>query len=835
MVFAAQAGQTVSPVDQGIVKTQDHSNESDCLPACAVESGPSPFSLPADTWAGIKAQLRKDRYRAHARDDGSFVSSNPAHGWRINYEKDGTTMLRPAGQEHEPYYIAFRLNSVGYGNGEAVQFPLRISNDDERLSYHWSDNVTEYWINSEEMLEQWFQIQQRPEKGGPGGPLEVSMQLETDLNASLVDDDITLSRGTHTRITYNKLVAWDSTGRELAASMQLQGSSLSLLIDDEAAIYPLTIDPGISQEAFVKASNTDDYDQFGVSVAMSGNTLVVGAYDEASNATGVDGDQSDNSLDGAGAVYVYVRNGDTWSQQAYIKASNPDVDDHFGQSVAISGDTLVVGAFGEDSKATGIGGNQDDDTVGSAGAVYVFTRSGTDWSQQAYIKASNTAEFQRFGTSLAISGETLAVGAPGDSLNTGAVYVFTRNVTTWSQQAVIKASNAEERDFFGNAVALFGDTLAVGATGEDSNATGVGGDQSNNSQGTTNAGAVYVFTRSNNAWSQKAYIKASNTGYNDEFGVSIAISADFLVIGASGEDSNGKGIDGSQNTKTSGGSGAVYVFQGSGASWSQVTYIKASNADESDNFGNALALSGNRLLVGARLEDSKATGQDGNQNSNLLNHNAGAAYVFVHDGESWSQQSYLKASNTYREAFFAGAVTISGDYLAVGATRDNSAATGINGDESYKPAGYRSGAAYAFIAKDADLSITKTDGQDELLPGEAITYVITVTNNGPDNVVGARVEDSLPAELGNASWKCIPAAGASCTAQGVGDISDTVDLEAGASLVYELTASTAPDFAGTISTTASVTAPAAVYDADQNNNSSTDISGVTLIFENSFE
>ena len=249
-----------------------------------------------------------------------------------------------------------------------------------------------------------------------------------------------------------------------------------------------------AQQAYIKASNTGGGDQFGYSIALSGDTLAVGAYREDSNATGIDGDENDNSLADAGAVYVFIRNGTVWSQQAYIKASNTGSGDRFGISLALSGDTLAVGAYREQSNATGINGDESDNSLTEAGAVYVFTRSGTVWSQQAYIKASNTGSGDAFGSSVALSGDTLAVGATGEASdgssqndnslsNAGAVYVFTRSGTAWSQQAYLKASNPDSDDSFGYSVALYGDTLAVGADREASNATGIGGDQNNNSAG----------------------------------------------------------------------------------------------------------------------------------------------------------------------------------------------------------------------------------------------------------------------------------------------------------------------------------------------------------------
>ena len=241
-------------------------------------------------------------------------------------------------------------------------------------------------------------------------------------------------------------------------------------------------------------------------MAVAGDTVVVGARFEDSNATGVNGDGTDNSANAAGAAYVFTRSGATWSQQAYLKASNTEVGDEFGVSVAVAGDTVVVGANGEDSNATGVGGNEADNNAPTAGAAYVFTRSGATWSQQAYLKASNT-------------------GA-GDG--------------------------------FGNSVAVSGDTVVVGANGEDSNATGVGGNEADNNAPT--AGAAYVFTRSGATWSQQAYLKASNTGMSDQFGYSVAVAGDTVVVGANLEDSNATGVNGDGTDNSANAAGAAYLF-----------------------------------------------------------------------------------------------------------------------------------------------------------------------------------------------------------------------------------------------------------------------------------
>jgi hypothetical protein len=472
---------------------------------------------------------------------------------------------------------------------------------------------------------------------------------------------------------------------------------------------------------YFKASNTGAGDFFGFSLAVSGdgNTLAVGAIGEASNATGIDGNQADNSTTDAGAVYVFTRAGGSWSQQAYVKASNTGTNDQFGASLALSGDgdTLAVGAIGEASNATGIDGNQADNSANSAGAVYVFTRAGGSWSQQAYVKASNTEAGDQFCLRLALSGDgnTLAVGAIGEDSNAtgiggnqadnslsiaGAVYVFTRAGAAWSQQAYVKASNTETGDLFGASLALSGDgnTLAVGAVGEDSNATGIGGNQADNS--TTDAGAVYVLTRSGAAWSQQAYVKASNTDGGDSFGTMLALSGDgnTLAVTTSSEDSNATGIDGNQADNTSTDAGAAYVFTRAGAAWSQQAYVKASNTGTDDQFGRSLALSGdgNTLAVGAAFEDSNATGIGGNQADNSLI-SAGAVYVFTRSGAAWSQQAYVKASNTADFDQFGDSLALSGDgnTLAVGALFEDSNAIGIGGNQADDSAG-SAGAVYLY-------------------------------------------------------------------------------------------------------------------------------------------
>jgi hypothetical protein len=491
-----------------------------------------------------------------------------------------------------------------------------------------------------------------------------------------------------------------------------------------AKTYQLVFDRGgsvLEQAVYGKASNAEAYDYFGYSVALSGDTLAVGAFHESSGATGVNpaNGQDDNSVGESGAVYVFVRTGTTWAQQAYIKASNPGTNDRFGDSVALSGDTLAVGAYHEASGAIGVNpaNGQDDNSVGDSGAVYVFVRAGTTWTQQAYLKASNTGIDDEFGYSVALSGDTLAVGANGEAsgatgvnppsgqadnsaFRAGATYLFVRTGITWTQQAYLKASNTGAGDEFGYSVALSGDTLAVGAPGEASGATGVNPATGQADNSTTYAGAVYVFARTGTTWTQQAYLKASNTGTNDSFGHSVALSGDTLAVGALGEASEATGVNppSGQADNSATEAGAVYVFVRTGTTWTQQAYLKASNTGASDAFGNSVALSGDTLAVGAYGEAGGATGINPvNGQADNSARDAGAVYVFVRTGTTWTQQAYLKTSNTGTNDSFGYSVALSEDTLAVGAYGEASGATGVNppSGQADNSASY-AGAVYVF-------------------------------------------------------------------------------------------------------------------------------------------
>jgi len=521
----------------------------------------------------------------------------------------------------------------------------------------------------------------------------------------------------------------------------------------------------LKQDAYIKASNAEAYDHFAcgggnqghsgnsTSISGDGNTMVIGAPYESGGAMGINGNQDDNSSYASGAVYVFIRQGGSWAQQAYVKASNTGQSDHFGASVAVSrdGNTMAVTAHWESSAATGVNGNQNDDSLKQAGAVYIFTRTGTTWAQQAYIKASNTGrkgpggdlgDGDQFGYSIALSGDgdTLAVGAISEDSaaqqvngnqmddsqqSSGAVYVYTRSGAAWAQQAYLKSATGEAGDMFGFAVALSfdGNTLVSSGFDERGSARVINGPHDNLANG---SGALYVFARRQGlglgTWTQEAYIKGSRTEATDQLGYSVAISDDGNTIasGAGDEDCLTPGINppGCENDSPPKGTaniwvGAAYVFARIGSTWTEQAFIKASNPRPYSSFGVKLGLSGdgNTLAVAAYVEDSGGQGIRGPEHQPLLivdfldpwrerqnqAEESGAVYLYTRSGTAWTQRAYIKGSNTEKGDEFGSAVAVSGDgrIIVVGAHNEDSGARGLNGNQADN-AGDDSGAAYVF-------------------------------------------------------------------------------------------------------------------------------------------
>ena len=356
----------------------------------------------------------------------------------------------------------------------------------------------------------------------------------------------------------------------------------------------------------ITASDGSSTEYFGRRCAISGDKMVVTA-------------SSDNSHQGA--AYIFTKSGTTWSEQQKLTGSglSSSTEPQFGYGADISGNYAIVGAYEEDTDGT------------NAGGAYIFNFSGGTWTQQARIVSSDIAAGDVFGYAVGIDGDYAIVGAqsadPGGSSNAGASYIFKRSGTSWTQQVKLTASDAAAGDDFGRDVAIKGDYVIVGCySGE----------------------AAYIFKKDTGAetWTQKAILTASDAGGTDYFADNVSMSGDYVIVGAKANDSS---------------KGAAYIFmKDTGAeTWTQQAKLIASDAANSDQFGWSVSIDGDLAIVGSSNDD------DGGSSS-------GSAYVFARDGTNWSQQVKLTASDAAASDVFGNSVAIDGDFVVVGARGDAS-------------------------------------------------------------------------------------------------------------------------------------------------------------------
>jgi len=550
------------------------------------------------------------------------------------------------------------------------------------------------------------------------------------------------------------------------------------------------------------ASDAGPGDLFGYSVSVSGDTVVVGAY-------------GDSPPVSAGSAYVLVRSGTSWTEQQKLLPVDTEALDYFGSSVSVSGDTVVVGAPRDDA---GINGKD-------RGSAYVFVRSGSTWMEQQKLLASDGAASDSFGTSVSISGDTIVVGADWDSTPAGdyagSAYVFVRSGTTWTEQQKLVASDATTNDNFGHSVSISGDTIVVGQFVGDTayvfvrsgtswteqqqlvgsagggffgNSVSISGDTvvagapREDTAGGEDAGAAYVFVRSGTVWTEQKHILASDGATDDNFGVSVSISGDTVVVGAFLDD-----------TPSGAGSGSAYVFARVGTTWTEQQKLIGSDTASFDGFGLSVSVSGDITVVGAPFDDTPG------------GFGAGSAYVFVRAGTKWTEQQQLLAPDAASSDDFSSSVSASPDIVVVGTPYDDT------------PNAPDTGSVHVFRALEADLGVTKTDGQTTAVPGDPLTYTIVASNAGPDAVTDAIVTDLLPGTLLAATWTCSPSAGSACTASGSGSINDAVTLPVGGIVTYTVTGTVASGATGSISNMVTVTVPASTGDPDPANDSATDM------------
>lgn len=376
-----------------------------------------------------------------------------------------------------------------------------------------------------------------------------------------------------------------------------------------------------------------------------------------------------------------------WQHASQKRASNPDPNDRFGETLAVSADgtTMVVGAIGESSPATRIDGPSHNDSQGEgagSGAAYVFAKEGGAWIQQAYVKPSDSASGARFGSAVALSadGNTMLVSASrtevvvNGNVVTAArarAFVFARSGSAWRELQILRG-NASEKDSFGRALAVSGDgsVLAVGASGA--------------------GGMVYVYQRAADGFEPRSQVTLARS---NTLGAAVALSHDgaTLLVGDPSDDSAGRGVGAAPGDDGVLASGAVTLFSWDGAAYLPTTFIKASNAASGARFGQTVAVSAdaNRFVVGAHRESSQTF--DGGTLTD-----SGAAYVFSREGTSW-RESFLKAPNARSDAAFGTSVAIAanGSTVLIGAPGESSNARLVDGDMTDSRAPKR-GAAYVY-------------------------------------------------------------------------------------------------------------------------------------------
>ncbi|MGH8428653.1 MAG: FG-GAP repeat protein [Gammaproteobacteria bacterium] len=558
----------------------------------------SPTETNASFHAGtaLPEALRPGLYQALARDAGPAYSIKqdgcaalPKQQLKACFSAGG---VRFAGTNAKP----LALHLAAWGRGSALHridmIKPAIAGNQARYVHN---NITEWWRVLAIGFEQGFTIAKRP--AGKGA---LTLAFAANHKASRQDAGAPNGELAFGKLRYGKFLVTDATGKVVSSTVTAKDHRILIAVNDVHATYPLTIDPLVwVQQQKLTANDGAGYDNFGYSVALDGTTALVGAIYAT---VGGDTDQ--------GAAYVFTKSGGIWSQTAKLTAADGAAGDQFGNSVALSGTTALVG---------------DDRNGGNQGAAYVFSEAGGTWSQTAKLTAADGAAGDYFGDSVALEGTTAVIGARyatvGGNQLQGAAYVFSEAGGTWSQSQKLTASDGAAEDQFGISVALDRTTALVGAFG------------ANGYQG-----AAYIFDESGGSWTQSQKLTASDGAGYAYFGYSVAVSGPTVLVSAIGAT-----VGGNSNQ------GAAYVFTESGGTWTQSAKLTASDGAANDYFGYSVAASGPTVLVG-------------------INTDQGAAYVFNESGAGWwSQSAKLTASDGAADDYFGTSVALAGTTVLLGA------------------------------------------------------------------------------------------------------------------------------------------------------------------------
>jgi uncharacterized repeat protein (TIGR01451 family) len=631
--------------------------------------------LPVPAQARISSVVGRDDsgYHAFAHARG-FRAQNPEHHLSADFTDTGIEVR--AGTE--TWQLALR----GYGYGDDLQVAAAMPPQAgiNRVEYRRGP-LTEWYVNGPVGLEQGFTLADPPGRTHDK-PLTLAFAVAGTLTAfpDRTGKGAVLKRSDGTvALRYSGLTAYDSAGRELRASMRIERDRLLLQVDDEDARYPVIIDPFI-QQAKLTGSDSEAIDEFGTSVAFSGETIVVGSL------------RGNGVVANTGAAYVFEKPAGGWTgnlvETAKLIASDVTATNaEFGSSVAIDGDTIAVGTH-------------------AAFAAYVFEKPAGGWAGILTENAKLTAPGGP-NRPVAISGDTVVASSP---FTVPGAFVFVKPAAGWAgtvtESATLIPSDGGAGDTFGRSIAMRGDVIVAGAP-QDEPAGGI--DQ----------GSVYLFVKPAGGWSgtlnESARLVASDTANFDLLGWSVALNDGTIVTGAPGA--------GVSNN------GAVYVFEKPAAGWSGTLTERAKlvGSDGGGNLGTSVAISGNTVAAGAFID----------------NVNAGKAYIFTRPPGGWNgtlaQNQIIPApassSGSVGGPRFGAAAAASGGTLVISESRER---VGFNNSQ---------GAVYIFRGPEADLSLSKVATPDPVLAGNDLTYTITVTNNGPDDATSVTVTDNLPAEL----------------------------------------------------------------------------------------
>ena len=617
-------------------------------------------NLPINTRDRILQHLKKAEYEIDSYERilpsgkiSRYRAFNRNENMSIYFSDHGVHLL-PRGKGDLSWHLEMMFSGCGYDGAADFAPPLQpqsIIASGHSVEYQ-RGVLAEWYVNGERGFEQGVTLS-APPTGKEKGSLVVEWAVSGSLKPRLEKQGTVITfynAAAEPVLRYSGLKAWDATGRLLSAKLSVRSTDSQ----DNKSRIAYVIDaanasyPVIIDPVFTQAKKITASD--GVSGDLFGDSVSISGDTLVVGAVGVD-----DSGTASGAAYIFDRNqggADNWGQAKRITASDAAANDSFGASVSISGDTVVVGAYG------------DSDNGNVSGSAYIFERNrgGADnWGQTKKITAADGAASDRFGNSVSISGDTVVVGANGNSepaYATGSAYIFERNqggADNWGQVKKIVTSDGVANDNFGISVSISGDTVVGGASGDDDNGS--------------ISGSAYVFDRNQGGadnWGQTKKITASDGAASANFGHSVSVSGDTVVVGAYGDKENGVA------------SGAAYVFernQGGADNWGQVVKITATDAAAADLFGEYVAISGDTVVVGAWGGDDDGT-------------NSGSAYIFGRNqggAGNWGQMVKITASDAAANDRFGQSVSISGATVVVGAGADD--------DE-----GIDSGAAYIFTA-----------------------------------------------------------------------------------------------------------------------------------------